>query len=618
MARKYDVFLSYRRQGGEATAKIICDRLSAKGLHVFYDVEALRSGAFNTTLYSVIDECRDFIIVLSPDSLNRCSNENDWVRLEIAHALRTGKNVIPIFLRGFQFPEELPEDIAILRYQNGLEANSEFFDAFIVKLQSFLKSKPTLLQHFRKNALLKRSVMIALAILVGLILAVKVPEVIKNRNQTYPKTRLEKYIVDETFTYIKKNLSMMDVMAGNVSSAYNECENYLIDMNPKQHEKTISAVNMAYNEINKLNISSYALPEDLSDIIDTTPINKADLIAVNRLSQSLCQSYIDSLLFIKQVFSENSQMNNATRKKILDIYTEMMESATMNLTYGLNDLLLPINNDYLKDFKQKYLFKLKNLPFSTQIWLSNKDEKNEISRVSDSIFQSQEQQYKEFELLVGKDNYALMLEKSELEQYGHENGLSQNEIDTIMEGSNSPGMNLETLKQQLDEATNELKDLKIQAKEKFAPNDQDTPEILWGKMLRFLSLHMNDEAKNCAEKYRLKVEKESPEVQIYVPAAIRFIDQISFTGVDYGILVCAYEPEKPKHSIYEIGDIIIAINGNTCFNFDGYTKLRPDNEDYKVTILRPDNNNMLERIDVTVPAGQPKVQLINMTENEQE
>lgn len=81
------------------------------GCRVFYDVEALRSGAFNTKLYSVIDECRDVIVVLSQNSLDRCNDENDWVRLEIAHALKTGKNVIPVFLRGFEFPEELPEDI---------------------------------------------------------------------------------------------------------------------------------------------------------------------------------------------------------------------------------------------------------------------------------------------------------------------------------------------------------------------------------------------------------------------------------------------------------------------------------------------------------------------------
>ena len=83
----YDVFISYRREGGAATARILRDRLTEMGYRVFFDLESLRSGYFNTALYSVIEECRDVIVVLSPDSLDRCVNDDDWVRLEVEHAL---------------------------------------------------------------------------------------------------------------------------------------------------------------------------------------------------------------------------------------------------------------------------------------------------------------------------------------------------------------------------------------------------------------------------------------------------------------------------------------------------------------------------------------------------
>ena len=63
---KYDIFISYRRDGGESTAKILRDKLSELGYQVFFDVESLRSGDFNTKLYSVIEECEDFLLVLSP------------------------------------------------------------------------------------------------------------------------------------------------------------------------------------------------------------------------------------------------------------------------------------------------------------------------------------------------------------------------------------------------------------------------------------------------------------------------------------------------------------------------------------------------------------------------
>ena len=52
--------------------------------------------------------------------------------------------MIPVMLRGFSFPQVLPESIDALRYKNGVESNYQFFDAFIEKLRLFLKSKPAI------------------------------------------------------------------------------------------------------------------------------------------------------------------------------------------------------------------------------------------------------------------------------------------------------------------------------------------------------------------------------------------------------------------------------------------------------------------------------------------
>ena len=141
---KYDVFLSYRRDGGETMAILLRDRLTAKGYRVFLDVESLNSGSFNEKLLQVIENCTDFIVVLSPGCLQRCENEGDWVRIEIAHALKYRKNIVPVMLRGFQWPQSLPVDIVSLASQNGVNASSnEFFDAAIERLMGkFLQSKP--------------------------------------------------------------------------------------------------------------------------------------------------------------------------------------------------------------------------------------------------------------------------------------------------------------------------------------------------------------------------------------------------------------------------------------------------------------------------------------------
>lgn len=613
MGRKYDVFISYRRQGGEQAAKIICDRLKDSGYHVFYDVEALRSGAFNTRLYSVIDECRDVIVVLSQNGLDRCSDENDWVRLEIAHALKAGKNIIPVFLRGFTFPEVLPNDIASLRFQNGLEANSEFFDAFIDKLKLFLKSKPTWLNRIIQNIVFRRTLPFLLALIIVLGLGFGASELIQHKAKVFPRTQEQKNIANEALSYIMQNITLINGAFGEVSTAYKACENYLADMNPVQHEEAVAAINMAYGNISRLDFTQYALSDNLSGKIDSTPINKADLVTVNGHYSLLCESFRSNLLFIKQVISEDSALDTSTKRKILGIYAEMLESDALIVAYGINDLLLPVDSGFLAEFKQKFLPMLVDLPFGSQVWLNDKAE---LERLADSVYNHQQQQLNDLNSILGKENYKFLQEKSELVQFALENGMTQSEIDAFLANITDKSASIALLKQQLNEALTKQADIKNQAREKFAPKEEDEPGILWGKMLRFINLQLYDDAVKCAQMYQQKVQGDSPEAKEYVPAAIRFIDQISSTGVDYGVLVCGYEPGK-EHAVYKIGDIIVAINDLMCLNYDKFAELFPAGEEYKATILRPDSEGRLIFQEETVPSGQPGVFLMDLTEKEE-
>ena len=143
MNMKCDVFISYRRDGGDMTAMHVYQALKGKGYDVFYDLEVLRAGKFNEALLEAIDSCQDFVLILSPHALDRCKDEGDWVRREIAEALRQKKNIVPVILNGFQFPELLPEDIDDVRYQNGLSATTEYFVESINRLcDRYLISKP--------------------------------------------------------------------------------------------------------------------------------------------------------------------------------------------------------------------------------------------------------------------------------------------------------------------------------------------------------------------------------------------------------------------------------------------------------------------------------------------
>ena len=78
----YQIFISYRRDGGDMLAGRLADKLRTLGYGVFFDVESMRSGLFNTQILEAITLCKDVIVVLPPCGLDRCSDDNDWVRKE--------------------------------------------------------------------------------------------------------------------------------------------------------------------------------------------------------------------------------------------------------------------------------------------------------------------------------------------------------------------------------------------------------------------------------------------------------------------------------------------------------------------------------------------------------
>ena len=129
------IFISYRREGGEIMAQLLYDKLIARGYTVFYDVESLKSGRFDSKLLEEIEKAEDFLLILPPGGLDRCVSEEDWVRQEIRSAIEHKKNIVPIMLRGFSFPTNLPEDIGEIARYNGVNFGTmEFFDAKIQRI----------------------------------------------------------------------------------------------------------------------------------------------------------------------------------------------------------------------------------------------------------------------------------------------------------------------------------------------------------------------------------------------------------------------------------------------------------------------------------------------------
>lgn len=96
MQKHYDIFVSYRREGGEDKARILNQHLSAVGYNVFFDHEAAITGEFETVILAAVEIAPIFLMLMTPGCFDRCVEEGDWVRREIEHAKKFGKEIIPI------------------------------------------------------------------------------------------------------------------------------------------------------------------------------------------------------------------------------------------------------------------------------------------------------------------------------------------------------------------------------------------------------------------------------------------------------------------------------------------------------------------------------------------
>lgn len=153
------VFISYRREGGDATAQLINERLLQAGYSVFYDIESSIPGHFDETLYRKIEECEDFVLILSIGVFDKCRNkkeeEKDWVRKEFLHAVRCKKNIIPVAVNGFEFNYPLPDGMTDLPKLERIELQMKHLESCIDGLISMLRSTPDNFILERRPSLIK-------------------------------------------------------------------------------------------------------------------------------------------------------------------------------------------------------------------------------------------------------------------------------------------------------------------------------------------------------------------------------------------------------------------------------------------------------------------------------
>ncbi|MCB1909699.1 MAG: toll/interleukin-1 receptor domain-containing protein [Rhodocyclaceae bacterium] len=128
------IFISYRREDTEGHAGRLFEGLRARFGEdsVFMDVVAIEPGVdFRQVIDAKITKCdvllaligRQWLSAAGDDGARRIDQAHDFVRLEIAAALKRGIPVIPVLVQGARMPpaEQLPDDLSDLAFRNAVE-----------------------------------------------------------------------------------------------------------------------------------------------------------------------------------------------------------------------------------------------------------------------------------------------------------------------------------------------------------------------------------------------------------------------------------------------------------------------------------------------------------------
>lgn len=412
---KHDVFISYRRDGGEYTAKILRDRLDELGYAVFFDVESLRSGDFNTKLYSVIEECRDFILILSPGALDRCVNEDDWVRREVEYALERDKNIVPVMLREFEFPEVLPSSIEQLRFKNGIPANTEFFEAFIQKLQSFLRARPPFWRRITQNTVFKRTLPVFLALVLLAALGLGAYSFWNRAAGVYPRTTAEQNLVTELLYYVETDMTQLNLMADSVGNALEEAERYLSGGSvsrsalDNQFELTRAA-------LERTDLSGCAPSDRLLNLLADSPFSAAEFVAMHDCTVDFSEEWVGYLTHIEWAIGPDSGFPISTKMKIVSCYQSIWDETMRTSAYAANEVLLPITNDaVMDDFLHRYLPTVSCIPLSASSWSGDKAA---LVSAQDECWNKLQAVERDLTSITGEQSLELAIRRAELiEQY---------------------------------------------------------------------------------------------------------------------------------------------------------------------------------------------------------
>lgn len=142
MKCNYDVFISYRRDGGFETAQLVKSEIKQRGIgeeRIFLDTHSLHDGDFEQKIKVAIEQSKSVVVIISNGCFDEIKDTDYWY-MEIKEALQLGKNIVPVFFDGItSFANQIiPQELQELTKKNAVTYHHEYANAAFDKLLIFI------------------------------------------------------------------------------------------------------------------------------------------------------------------------------------------------------------------------------------------------------------------------------------------------------------------------------------------------------------------------------------------------------------------------------------------------------------------------------------------------
>ena len=583
---QYDVFISYRRSDGFATARLIYDRLIQQGYRVSFDLETLRSGNFNTQLYERIENCRDVIVIVSADALKfRDVPEHDWLRLEIAHAMKLQKNIIPVFLRGVEIPprEDMPEDIAELVMKNGITASEEHFDSALKKLCR--------LMHSRRK--IKHKILFSVAAL--LVLALCGTGYYFYKNPVYPLTHSEKQEFSLIFTYLIQQMENVNLTAYYYKQLLQAAQNAVLTGEMSDFKDEQSRFD---NHLKNMKQVQFA-PEFIGMAQRSRVIDAGDLKFFPQIYDNYMDFVTKKILHIAHTIAPQNLTGKSDKLRILEINRKFADILADSVEISFIALLYKVRSSDVDDFKKLTAPQLTNLPLLTAPWPT---EAGDLVNLINKGNEQAKLLLQEEAAILGKLSQEKNAELHQLRKQLKKQGLTDAQIDKLLQQNKD----VSRIKAELIEMVNRLKVAKLKALKKFAPVATDDDSTLWGKMVALQKAYLPEEALKALTMIgQNKAKTISEKVCQVVRRILLSPHDLPFS---HGVIVVFFEPPATSHAIFQLGDIVTQVNNKDCYSSDTFRTA----EGMTYTIFRMNKSGKFEKLTLTMPGKQPRTAIASL------